>query len=128
MWARNRRLTGADEARGQCSKCVDQHPLTTVHVREPIIVRGVQWVSEKWETKMAADPNNGVRYLFRGRIADFGRTRTFVAIIAFIFGMTVGHTIANVANLYRNEAIRAQLDELRIRIDSLKVQSDAQKK
>ena len=82
-------------------------------------------VEEKWETKMAADPNNGVRYLLRGRIADFGRTKTFVAIIAFIFGMTVGHTIANVANLSRTEAIRAQLDELRMRIDSLK---DAQKK
>jgi hypothetical protein len=95
-----------------------------VHIREPVIAR-VQWVSEKWGTKMA---NDGVRYLFRGRIADFGRTKTFVAIIAFVFGMTVGHTIANFTNLSRTEAIRAQINELKMRVDSLKVQSDAQKK
>lgn len=73
---------------------------------------------------MPADPNNGVRYLFRGRIADFGRTRTFVAIIAFIAGMTVGHTIANVANLSRNEAINARIDSQNAQLDRLKVQID----
>jgi uncharacterized membrane-anchored protein YhcB (DUF1043 family) len=77
---------------------------------------------------MAADPNDGVRYLFRGRIADFGRSKTFVAVVAFIAGMTLGHTIANFTNLSRIEATRAQLDELNTRLDSLKVQFDAQKK
>jgi hypothetical protein len=80
------------------------------------------------QTKMAADPDNGVRYLLRGRMADFGRTKIFVAIVAFVGGMTVGHAIANYVNISRTEATRAQLDDLRARIDNLKVQSDTQKK
>ena len=70
------------------------------------------------------DPNNGVRYLFRGRIADFGRTRTFVAFIAFIAGMTVGYTIANFANLSRNEAVRTRIDSQKAQLDRLRVEVD----
>ena len=69
---------------------------------------------------MAADPNDGVRYLLRGRTADFGRTRTFVAIFAFIFGITVGHTIADLSNRSRTEAISARIDALKMQFDSLK--------
>ena len=71
---------------------------------------------------MAADPNNNATFLFRGRIADFGRTKTFIAVVAFIAGMTLGHTIANITNLSRNETIRAQIDGLRAQLDSLKEQ------
>jgi len=78
---------------------------------------------------MAADPNDGVRYLLRGRIADFCRTRTAVAILAFIVGMSIGYTFADFANRSRIEATRARIDELKTRLDRLEMQKfDAQKK
>jgi hypothetical protein len=61
---------------------------------------------------MAADQNDGVRYLFRGRIADFSRTRAAAAILAFVLGMSVGYTVADFANRSRTDAISARIDRL----------------
>jgi hypothetical protein len=78
---------------------------------------------------MAADPNDGVRYLIRGRIADFLRTKTAVAIWAFvvggIVGMSVGQTVANVSYRSQIEEFRMKNVIIRKEFDSLKVRLDA---
>jgi len=72
---------------------------------------------------MAADQNDGVRPLVRGRIADFVRTNAAaVAILAFVLGISVGQIIAGFAE-------RERIAELKMRIDRLEMQKfDALKK
>jgi hypothetical protein len=86
-------------------------------------------IDETGGPRMAADPNDGVRYLIRGRIADFLRTKTAIAIWAFvvggIVGMSVGQTVANVSYRSQIEEFRKQIDSHKMEFDSLKVRLDA---
>jgi uncharacterized membrane-anchored protein YhcB (DUF1043 family) len=58
--------------------------------------------------------------LDQSRAAAFAQTRTFVAIVALIFGMNIGYAIANEVNRARMDSVNARLDVVKAQLDALR--------
>jgi uncharacterized membrane-anchored protein YhcB (DUF1043 family) len=63
-------------------------------------------------------------YLFP-RIAAFTRTRTFIAIAAFIVGVNIGIIIAGYEHRQALDVLRIDIDALKARIDDNKAKVDS---
>jgi uncharacterized membrane-anchored protein YhcB (DUF1043 family) len=67
-----------------------------------------------------------VLYSF-SKLLTFTRTRTFIAVVAFIVGVNIGIIIANYENRQALHVLDAKIDATKAQIDSLKRSSDQQK-
>jgi hypothetical protein len=83
------------------------------------------WPENSCETKMPADQTT-VRYLFP-RLSAFTRTRTFIAVLAFIVGVNVGIMIGNYEHRQALHVLDAKIDAIKAQTDILKRPSDQQK-
>jgi uncharacterized membrane-anchored protein YhcB (DUF1043 family) len=61
------------------------------------------------------------------RLLAFTRTRTFIAIVAFIAGVNIGFIIASYENRQALHVLDAKIDAAKAQFDSLKRQSGQQK-
>jgi len=92
----------------------------------PVVSNGVGVRSDNFcENKMPADQTT-VRYLFP-RLSAFTRTRTFIAVLAFIVGVNVGIMIGNYEHRQALHVLDAKIDAIKAQADILKRPSDQQK-
>jgi uncharacterized membrane-anchored protein YhcB (DUF1043 family) len=61
------------------------------------------------------------------RISAFGRTRTFIALVAFIAGVNLGIILTNYEHQQTLRILEAKIDANRAQIDSIKRSGDQQK-
>ena len=92
----------------------------------PVVSNGVGVRPDNFcEIKMPADQTT-VRYLFP-RLSAFTRTRTFIAVLAFIVGVNVGIMIGNYEHRQALHVLDAKIDAIKAQADILKRPSDQQK-
>jgi uncharacterized membrane protein (DUF106 family) len=83
------------------------------------------WPETSREIKMTADRTT-VSYLFP-RISAFTRTRTFIAVAAFIVGVNIGIIIANYEHRQVLSALQEKIDAIQTTINANQAKIDGMK-